>query len=236
VRTLLSIVFSAVPERYRGRFLSRHELGVQRGALLSGIAQILLCLGIFIARFLWLMQKRPGDIADVAIRHNAEEVLISQHAQFGMGFLTLLEYMIQPLTLVLIYFIFEGLVRGLAALLTQEVVPSLPLQAIAFVHDKIDAKRRERELGPLVIDEVRPGDGDGVDLVIASCRARSWTSMLMIEYQEHLYELIGSELDAPPRRYLYRLRKSPPQKAFRGMHHYSPDELLPKDEPPSSKK
>lgn len=228
LRFLLSIGLSAVPPRYRQRLLADYDEDVQRGALVSGIAEIVVALGVFIGRYLWLIQKRPADIAEAAMRTGAEGALATEHAQFSIGILTLMEYVIQPMTLVVMYFIIEGVARAAAALVTREVVPSLPLQAIAWVHGAIEKKQAEKALGPVMVDEVRPGTD--CDLEIASCRRREWTPMLTISYQETLYELAGSELRAGARPYIYKLRKANLNKAFRGLHHYSPDELLPPPE------
>jgi len=49
----------------------------------------------------------------------------------GSVIVVLMEYLIQPLTLVLAYFAIEGVVRFVAAFVTGEIVPTLPLAAIA---------------------------------------------------------------------------------------------------------
>jgi hypothetical protein len=224
---LLSAVFSMVPVRYRGRFLSDFDVNVQRGAVASGIMEMLFCLAAFIVRYLFFFQARIQGMAGATIRKGGESALADSRVQFGAGTIATLEYLIQPVTLLLIFFLFEGIVRFMAAFLTQEVIASLPLQTIAWLHGLFEWKKEREFLGPLIVDVVRPGNQTDYDLKIESCRPRDWTPMTTVFYQEQLYELHVAREGPPPRRFIYLLRKAPANKLVRGFHRYSPDELMP---------
>lgn len=218
------------PARYRRRFLES-DVDLHRGAFLGAAAQLILCLGFFIYGYLHFLQQHIGDLATTLVKHGAEEAMGSEAIQYGAGFLTLGEYLIRPTTWMLAYFALEGLLRSLGAAITGEVIPTLPLALVGWVHTKVDARRAERALGPRVVDEVEPRTAYSPwDLRIRSCRPKPWTALTTISYEDQLYELAAIEPGDPPRRFVYVLRKKPEGKVIRGLHHYSPEETLEKEE------
>ncbi|HYX69512.1 MAG TPA: hypothetical protein VE825_10295 [Terriglobales bacterium] len=227
---LAGAVLTLLPARYRRRFLES-DVDLHRGAFLGAVVQLILCLGFFIYGYLHFLQQHIGDLATTLIKHGAEEAMGSEAIQYGAGFLTLGEYLIHPTTWLLAYFVLEGLLRSFAAAITGEVVPSLPLALVGWVHTRIDARRAERALGPRVVDEVEPRTAYSPwDLRIRSCRPKPWTALTTISYEDQLYELASIEAADPPRRFVYLLRRKPEGKVIRGLHHYTPDEPLQKEE------
>jgi hypothetical protein len=51
---------------------------------------------------------------------------------------------------------------------------------------------------------------------------------MTVAYEGEFYEIVREEQTAPPRRFVYLLRKIPPGKVIRGLHHYRPEESLEK--------
>lgn len=216
------------PARYRRRF-AESDLDVQHGAFVGAVAQMVVCLGFFIYGYLHFLQQHIGDLATTLIKHGAEEAMSSEAVQYGAGFLTLGEYLIRPTTWLLAYFALEGLLRSVAAAITGEIVPSLPLALVGFVHGKVESRRAERVLGPRVVDEVEARTAYSPwDLRIRSCRPKPWTALTTIAYEEQFYELAAIEAGDPPRRFIYLLRQKPAGKVIRGLHHYRPEECLEK--------
>jgi hypothetical protein len=130
-------------------------------------------------------------------------------------------------------------VRALAAFVTGEVVPTLPLVGAAWALGRSQAAAAEKALGPRVEDLVQLGDGTLYHLLIASCRPKQgWDHLMTVSYQEKLYEVARQEEGLPPRRFLYQLRLKPEGKVVRGMYHYDPAEVLrlPADEGPEGEK
>lgn len=228
VRFFAGMLVALLPRQYRDRWAWASEAGLRASTILSGIAEILICLGMYIARFLIFFQWRIGTIADAAMKSGSGEgVLSAEAAQFGMGFTTLVEYVFSPLSLLLTYFMIEGGLRLLAALATHETIGTLPLYGLAWIGESIGRARKECQLGPRVVDEVQPCEGIEYDLVIASCREKKdWTNLTTIEYQNQFYELFARKSGVPPRPHIYQLKKLSPGRVIRGLHHYSPDEAL----------
>ena len=79
-----------------------------------------------------------------------------------------------------------------------------------------------------VTDKEKDKDKD-CDLRILTCRLRpNWNHLMTISYQDELYEIVRQEQGTKPRQFRYLLRRKPEGKVVRGLHHYSPDELLPR--------
>ncbi|HUQ50387.1 MAG TPA: hypothetical protein VM056_06710 [Terriglobales bacterium] len=77
---------------------------------------------------------------------------------------------------------------------------------------------------------VKAGHGDEY-LLIESCRPKKWDTLLTISYEEQMYELESCAEQFPPRPFIYRLRRIPPNKLIRGIHLYRPEETLDKTNP-----
>lgn len=136
------------------------------------------------------------------------------------------EYLIRPVSLALMYFAIEGVVRWIAPVVQGETIGTMPLQLVAWAHEGLLRERRRRDLGPSVEDEVQTGSGKDFQLRIASCRPKAWTRLTTVSYQNKLYELEREEMGAAPRRFIYVLRIRPEGKVIRGLHHYDPQEPL----------
>lgn len=219
VQFLISSLASFFPERWR-----RQVAVSVSAAAVSGAAEFIFCLGVIIYRYFTFMHMRMLASMDVMLK-SAERA--GETAIMGSGFVLLLEYVIQPLTIVLCYFTFEGVVRLVAAVVTDEMYPSLPFYLALLLQQKIEGVRRERALGERVVDEVRAVDSDAFTLQIASCRPKEgWNKLTTIAYQDQLYELAAVKEGLPPRPFVYLLRPKPDHKVIRGIHHYDPEEIL----------
>lgn len=224
------IVAALLPERFRSR--SMLAFASPGSAVASGAIESLTCLTVLIVRYFAFANARLGGVSTHTTLKAAETG--GETAVMGLGIFILVAYAIQPVTLLLIYFAVEGIARGAAALVSGEVVPSLPLQLLAMAATRAKAAQRERELGPPVEDLVQPGSGDFA-LVIATCRPKPWNQMTTISYQNQFYELVREESSQPPRRWVYVLRKRHEGKVVRGgIYQYSPDEAMPKTEEAST--
>ncbi len=159
---LVGLIASFLPQRYR----SAISVSVSAAAI-SGAAQLLFCLGALIHRYFTFTHARL--FADTHVMVKAVEKS-GEAAVMGSGLFVLMEYLIQPLTIVLFYFAFEGVVRLVAATITQEIVPTLPLYLVLLLHEKLHGIRHERALGERIIDEVRFVESSPCSLRIASCR------------------------------------------------------------------
>lgn len=223
----LGIILSLLPKRYRDRPPVSVEADLKRGAIASGLGVSLVGLVVFIVRYLSFIQYRVGDLGQRAIDRGQDGVLTNEIVHFGMGAVAAAEYLLHPVTLLLIYFILEGAARLLAALVTEEVTGTLPLYVVAWVEDRFSQARAEGALGPRVPDIVESVYSPDYDLRIFTCRRkRGWDRMMTVDWQGQLYVVAGEETGRPPHHFIYRLRKSPPGRVVRHLHRYDPDEVM----------
>ena len=109
----------------------------------------------------------------------------------------------------------------------EECAGTLPLYLTAWGLDRIGGAWREHQLGPRVPDLVQHCKGISYDLCIASCCPEpGWDRLMTIEYEGEFYELCEEKRGAPPRPYLYQLRKLSSGRIIRGLHYYHPHESL----------
>jgi len=225
--SVAGIFLALLPQRYRRWAEERGGGHLAASATASGALQSLACLGAFIGRYFVFRQQRIDQWAADVIGKGGEEIFLARGAGYTIGFMTTLEYLLQPLSLLLLYFTFEGAVRMLAGMITGEVVGTLPLQGVAWLHGKAEARWAEWRLGPRIADLVQEGKGTEYDLRILSCRPKkTWDRMMTIVYEDVFYELEGEERGPFPRQFIYLLRRIPEGKIIRGYHYYRPDEPL----------
>jgi hypothetical protein len=106
--------------------------------------------------------------------------------------------MLRPLTIALAYFAVEGVVRGLAAFISGEVLPTLPLALVAAVHQKLSEQRAELSLSGRAPDEIGVVNSPDIKLRIRSCRPRSsWDERITIFYRDNLYEVADAKTVSP---------------------------------------
>jgi hypothetical protein len=222
----LAMALTFLPASWRRKLGLVGAGDLRTPALVSGILQVAACAALIALRYpVSVRHALAGEGMTQAQLAAAEKG--GETAVMGFGLVLLVAYLVHPLTLVLDYFCLEGSVRAMAALVTGEVVPTLPLVGAAWALERTQAAAAEKALGPRVVDLVQPGDGSQYDLLIASCRPKQgWDHLMTVSYQEKLYEITRHEEGAPPRRFLYHLRMKPASKVVRGLYHYDPAEVL----------
>ena len=220
---LLSIFVSLLPARWRGYWLGDANLDVRRGAILSASVQFVGCCAAIWARYPAFLRASFGQVS-AAAGHG--DHVVEGFTTFAYGPILLVAYIFRPITLSLLYFALEGAVRIIAAAGNDEVLPTLPLQVVAFVHELVQARYHEFELGPRIADLVEPGVPGKYDLKIRSCRPKAWNALITVRYNDEMYELQSEETGQAPRPFVYLLRRRPEHKIVRGLHDYHPDEAM----------
>jgi hypothetical protein len=225
---MAAMVVALLPRQYRSRWAWASEANLRGPTIFSGLAEAVISLGLIILRYFVFFQWRMGTMADAALkRGSGDEALANMAAQFGMGFTVLVEYAFSPLTLLLVFFSIEGVLRLFAAWIGDECTGTMPFYLMAWGLDRAAKARKERQLGPRVPDLLQYCKGISYDLCIASCRPKpGWDRLITIEYEDELYELFEEKKGFPPRPHIYQLRKLSPGRVIRGLHHYHPDEAL----------
>lgn len=227
---LLSLGASYLPRLYRERWIGPVAPDLARGALLTGIAQMFVCLALFVLGYLRWFAYVGALLAQAAA---TSTVAISERDfAAGMGMTVMISYLLRPTTMLLTYFGLEGMVRMAAALVTGETVPTLPLVLAAVVQRKLERRRQEKHWGMRVPDLVE--QGSGCDLRILSCRPKDWGSLVTLQYGGELYVVTGEERAAAPRRFVYLLQRLPAGAVARGLREYNPQESVAEGAPESA--
>ena len=203
LKPILSVLMTFLPPRYRAEGAKLRAAGMV-GAILQCVA----AMGYLVYRFYIFSWERAGIIGTpVDTPSNLPEV----NNNFGPGIFMMAEFIFTPINAFLLYLFFEGLVRYLAARISDQILGILPLYAISGIHGLIDKARYRKYVGELVPDKAVPGTGkEGYDLKIYSCRAKlHWNPYIAVEYEGVHYQYFKEEYGAAPRRFIYYLRKQP---------------------------
>jgi hypothetical protein len=197
-------------------------------AILGGTVQMFACMGAIMLGYKPFVMSQFAAIDPRAVTAGVESS--GETAVMGLGLVIAVAYILRPLTVTLVYFFFEGAIRAIAAFVSNEIVGTLPLYVVMLISKKVSKDVREYQLGSRICDTVvAPPKGEqGYDLEIASCRPKDWNPSLTISYGDHLYELAESLKSEAPRPFVYRLKKAPVSKVVRGLHLYSPEEVVEK--------
>lgn len=210
---------SLLPREWRGR--RQYDVEMQTGAVITGVLQIVLFLGVGILGYKPFVDSMMDAQMHAAGLKAMEKG--GQTAVGGMGILMLMSYMVMPKTLLCVYFIVEGVARVTASIASREALPTMPLWLAAKAISGGKSYRRTLALPPLVQDKVKRS---GEELHIASCRPKAWSPSNTISFEEKFYELAASRAGDAARPHVYVLRPKPEGKIARGMYHYTPDEVL----------
>lgn len=227
IHFLAGIVLSLFPERYRKKEFPPESGELRAVTIISALLQMLACLGIFIWRYFAFLRFRVQDLGERMLDAGQDTVLANPELQMGMGFVSLLEYILLPLSFLLIYFFFEGAVRFFSAAFTGETLATLPLATIGWTHNYLEEQQERRRYGEKVSDLVEEGDGTEFDLRISSCRAKpKWGRTMIVFYQSKYYQVWKQVEGKPPRPFVYLLKKKPPEAEVTYFHKYDPDEVF----------
>lgn len=223
-----SILMTLLPPRYRN---STHLRGP---ALICGIAETVLMATLLAIRL--ILFSREADIFQQSgltpdIIYEAAGKL-GERAAWGSGIFLIVNFITRPLNAFILYLVFEGVIRAMAALIGHQVIGSLPLYAISGIHGLIDKEKYKKYVGGLVVDHVvHGGEKQGYDLKVYSCRPKlNWNPYMTVEFEGILYQYFKEEYGTAPRRFVYFLRKQHVGVPAVVIDHYRPDSVL-KPEP-----
>lgn len=228
VLTYLLGPFIALLPRGRAKPVAE-RLGIHlpRAAAVSGIAEFALSAFSLPVWFLVYGARFTEATMGAYMKTHPQNPKDMVFSSYGSSIFLILAFATHPLTLALIYFSVEGLLRGLAALLAEDQVGTLPLVLVDSVVRKVGGRARRWQEGPPIPDLVARGEEkDRWHLRIESCRPRRWDKMTTIRHEDSLYELAAKVEGLPPRPFIYILRRLPPGKVARAIYDYSPEEVL----------
>jgi hypothetical protein len=225
---LLATIFVLFPEHWRPAVFGCDANEWREAAVASGAVQIIISLSLYIAWFLYSAAHWAHLAVMAAVKAHPEMSVGSG----TVGSLVFVLIHLHPLTWILLYLAYEGIVRTLNARARMPVRATLPLRLID--RSIRYAKSREwREEPRLVRDEVTPGKGEW-DLRIASCRRKThWKYPLAISLQGEIFQIVGEEHgDAfGARPHVYFLRRLPANETIKGLEPYDPEGVLAEEMP-----
>jgi hypothetical protein len=163
-----AILAAFLPRRYRSQWLELHGL-LPAGAITGGLMELSLSVAVLALGYFNYFPGRAGDLTHMLSTHGTS----GSFQAYGTRMFAMLEYLLRPTSLVLIYFALEGTIRLYAAVCTNEVLPTLPIFLIEWMHGRIERRRKEASLGPRLIDEVQTTAQTNSELRVASSRRKS---------------------------------------------------------------
>jgi hypothetical protein len=127
----------------------------------------------------------------------------------------------------------EGSVRFAAAFSSGQILPTLPLQIIAWIYDAKERKQVALQLGPLIPDEIERGKGKAWDLRVLSCRSKPhWHRYMTVRFEGAFYQPFDEGVSPGPRKFVYLLRRSPETRLVVVVFEYDPADVMTPDAAP----
>lgn len=132
------------------------------------------------------------------------------------------EYILHPLSLIIIFLAGEGALRAWSVLFIEEVIPSFPMKLAAVIRDRRREEKEEAALGPAIPDIFESCE-EGQTLRISSQRPKEgWRIASTIAVGESFYTVVHVECCTGERRVTYALRKLSAGQIIRGLYRYEP--------------
>lgn len=149
----------------------------------------------------------------------------SEAVQSGTAVLITLEFLMYPVSLIVLYFFCEGLVRFAAGVTSSEVVPSLPVVLVFKLVQIRERRRHATYLRSLPCDRVE--SLPDYRIRISSALPKSgWNSSITISIADRWLEVESQQIATGPLPYVYLLRPAPEGKILRRLEQYEPPPLV----------
>jgi hypothetical protein len=222
---LLGPFYALLPRPWRAVVYRGSQQLLAQAAFISGILECVVSASALVVWYLaFLGMLGDGSLHSVlpAIQRSSFSWDIIAQASFS-------RFLLHPFTWIILYLGFEGVLRALTALASNETMGTLPLWALEKVYRIIRTGRRLSQI-PLVPDEIT--GGGSFDLQIASCRARrDWKYPFTIRYGGAYFQVIAEKfISAGPRPHIYSFQRLPAGEIASGLQEYDPKDVLTPEE------
>ncbi|HET9837683.1 MAG TPA: hypothetical protein VFR84_05555 [Candidatus Angelobacter sp.] len=183
-----------------------------RAATWGGLAQFLIAAFVLLVRFKSYFVLRAQQYGPHI--GGTTEVI-----EAGIAVFITLEYLVHPVSFLLLYLAIEGLARFAGGLIAAEVLPSF-LVFLGFKAAQLAKRRVERREKTALPPDTLEKTSDGrIRIACAEPRQR-WNASITIGMSGEWFEVERTETGAPPRPFLYVLRPASPGKVLRGYEEY----------------
>lgn len=214
LKLLRDIGLSYAPAEARSIYLPASTERLRIIALYTGALQ---SLGFLV----WLLVRAVHFMAQVYARYS-DVLPLDERRLLGAPFaIFFLSYLLYPKSLVLVYFIVEGVVRWMVAYLHEEVMPSGPVTIGWKAWNAIRGRRHARRLRETELPDYVEIFGGNERIHISCSRPRPhWNATITIAIRGENYEVEKAVPGEPPYACLYVLRRAPYNKVRRGFEEY----------------
>ena len=217
---LVGPFLSLLPETWRASLPWAESIRWRRATFLSGALEACSSLCALVVWYSYSVTHHTRVQIALALRahpniHPRPDLL----GLIGFVFVAL-----NAVTWVICWFCFEGVVRALGAVFTEEIVGTLPLWIIDKSYRVLRRRDQNRRRPPPIPDEVTwYKDGQAEVLRVVSCRPKpTWKNRSTIHIKEEFFQVEKSILGSLPRPYVYYLRRLRPGEIIRGPENYDP--------------
>jgi len=214
---LRDFLLSFCPAGTRRRHRPGSQLTVLRSATWGGLAQLLLA-----ALFLIVRLKRHFVLR--AQQFGPHMAGSNETGQAIVALIVFLDFLIHPLSLLLLYLAIEGLVRFAGGIITEETVPNL-LVSLYFKTANSTSRSLARRRGAAPVADIADRLADGRIRISSASQKTGWNSSITVGIGGQWFEVESEEQAPPPRTFMYVLRPASPGKVLRGYQEYDPASL-----------
>ena len=214
---LRDFLLSFCPAGTRRRYRPGSQLTVLRSATWGGLAQLLLA-----ALFLIVRLKRHFVLR--AQQFGPHMAGSNETGQAIVALIVFLDFLIHPLSLLLLYLAIEGLVRFAGGIITGETVPNL-LVSLYFKTANSTSRSLARRRGAAPVADIADRLADGRIRISSASQKTGWNSSITVGIGGQWFEVESEEQAPPPRTFMYVLRPASPGKVLRGYQEYDPASL-----------
>jgi hypothetical protein len=213
-----AIFFSPLPKELAGNYRPASTVAFLRGAYIGALLELSFCYPL-LQNYFHFLQVRADELNSLS--HGALRSA-NEGTQLYFHYILTLEYLIHPLSLVLLYLTIEGALRFLSIFFTGENYPSLILVAGLKVRRAIAASRSARN--PSLPDEIRFEPDSEHILKILSCKPKDeWRELMTLEYRDEFFELAEISKSASAERpFGYYFRRKHPGAVIRKFIRFDP--------------
>jgi hypothetical protein len=212
LNALRDFLLSYCPAPLRSSWRPHSALWTLRAATWGGLAQFFLFALALALQFKNYFAYRAQQLAPHMDGTN--EVV-----QAGFAVIVTLEFMIHPLSVLLLYLAIEGLVRFAGGLVAAEVVPSLFVFLAFKAVSSASGLRRRQQIARTVPDTLEKLP-DGRLRISSGQPKPGWNSSITIGVNGQWFELDREQPGMPPHDFIYILRPAHPGKILRGYEEY----------------
>ncbi len=209
---LRDFLLSFCPAGLRRQRKPGSQLIVLRSSTWGGLAQMLLAallLTIRLKRHFFLRAQQLGP-------HMAGS---NETGQAIVALIVFVDFLIHPLSLLLLYLAIEGLVRFAGGIITAEIVPSL-LISLYFKTANSTSRSLAHRRSPPPVADIADRLADGRIRISSASQKTGWNSSITVGIGGQWFEVESEEQAPPPRTFMYLLRPASPGKVLRGYQEY----------------